>query len=180
MRAQFWSFDAIFAIVIFGVTITIMAFVWTGINSQFALTYGFGMTNMQAQLQGLQARIVSQGAPEEWNFIVDPTNTLTWTNMSVGLGTGNGTALSLNKMMTLMAMANHNSTAYQTTKPLLGVGYDYYITIYYQGNLTVPIGLSPSGLSPTAIQVATQSATIGGVPVRMQILVWTNKSFGVS
>lgn len=180
MKAQFWSFDVIFAIVIFGVAITLLAFVWTGINSQFALTYGFGIVNIQAQLQSLQARIISPGGPANWNYIVNTTNTLTWSNLSIGLGTGNGTSLSVDKAMTFMAMANHNMTAYQATKPLLGIGYDYYITIYYLGNVTMPLGLSPVGLGPTAIQVATQSATMGGVPVQMQIIVWTNKSFGVS
>ena len=81
--------------------------------------------------------------------------------------------------MTFVAMSDHNSTAYQATKPLLGVGYDYYITIY-ESNVTIGLGIPPYAHSPTAIQVARQSVVVNGAPAQMQIIVWTNKTFGVS
>jgi hypothetical protein len=178
MKAQFWSFDAIFAMVIFGTALVLLTFVLTGISSQFSLAYGLGVENIQAQLQSLQSTILTQGTPPNWNSFVSITNLTTWLNVSIGLGTGNGTALSLNKIMTLMAMSNYNYTTYQATKPLLGIGYDYYIVIYYN-NATIALGLAPYKYKPTALQVAGQSAVLNGVPVRMQIIVWTNKTFGV-
>ena len=39
MKMQFWSFDVIFAIVIFSVAITILAFTWYDINNQLSLAY---------------------------------------------------------------------------------------------------------------------------------------------
>jgi hypothetical protein len=179
MKAQFWSFDVIFAIVIFGSAIMILSFVWTGISNQYFLSYGMGTVNLQAQLQSLQNRILGPGTPPTWNSALNVSNTLTWSNVSIGLGTGNGTALSQNKVMTFMAMSDHNATAYQATKSLLGVGYEYYITIS-GSNLTISFGASPYSNKPTAMQVAAQVATLNGAPVTMKIMVWTNRTFGVS
>ena len=176
MRAQFWSFDVVFAMVIFGVAIVLLTFVWTGISNQYSLSYGTGLVNLQAQLQSLQNRILGPGTPSNWNSALDVSNTLTWSNVGIGLGTGNGTALSPNKVMTFMAMSN---SAYQATKPLLGVGYDYYIVIY-GSNIVLSLGASPYMSKATTTQVAMQSATLNSVPVRVQIMIWTNKTFGVS
>ncbi len=179
MRAQFWSFDVVFAIVIFGTAILLLTFVWNGISNQYALSYGMGSVNLQAQLQSLQNRILGPGTPSNWNSAVDVSNTLTWSNVSIGLGTGNGTALSQNKVMAFMAMSDYTPANYQATKPLLGVGYEYYIVIY-GNNMTVSFGVPPFKNKATATQVAMQSATLNGAPVRVQIMVWTNKTFGVS
>jgi hypothetical protein len=179
MRAQFWSFDVIFAVVIFGTAIVLLTFVWTSISNQYSLSYGMGSINLQAQLQSLQGRILGQGTPANWNSAVNVSNTITWSNVSIGLGTGSGTALSPNKVMTFMAMSDSASASYQATKPLLGVGYEYYIVIY-GNNMTMSFGASPYSNKATSIQVAMQSATLNGAPVSMRIMVWTNKTFGVS
>lgn len=181
MRAQFWSFDVIFAVVIFGTALVLLTFVWTSISNQYSLSYGLGAANLQAQLQSLQNRILGPGTPSNWNSVLNVSNTMTWSNTSIGLGTGAGTALSPGKVMTFMAMSDYssNSVYYQDTKPLLGVGYEYYIVIY-GNNMTIPLGVPPYSNRATASQVAMQSATLNGAPVRVQITVWTNKTFGVS
>jgi hypothetical protein len=110
---------------------------------------------------------------------VNISNTGSWSNVSIGLGTGSGSQLSLAKIYTLAAMTNHNSTSYQATKQLIGVGYDYYIVIS-TGNVTLAMGSYPFNKNPYAIQTATKSATLDGRPATVQIMIWTNKSFGVS
>lgn len=179
MKAQFWSFDVIFAMIVFGSALIILTFVWVNVSNQYSLAYSFGIQTMQAQLQSLQGRILTQGVPANWNSVINVTNTTTWANVSVGLGTGVGGQLSMNKIATLAAMSNYNTTTYQATKPLMGVGYDWYIAINYS-NSTIAMGLSPYTRSPYAIQVARQSAVLNGRPVSVQMMVWTNKSFGVS
>lgn len=190
MRAQFWSFDVIFAIVIFGTAIVLLGYVWNTMSNQYALSYGMGSANLQAQLQSLQNRLLGPGTPPNWNSALNVSNTLTWSNVSIGLGTGNGTALSPGKLMAFMAMSDYvpantpanspyYSSSYQSTKQLLGVGYEYYIVIY-GSNLTMSFGAPPFGSKSTATQVATQYATLNGAPVRVRIMVWTNKTFGVS
>ncbi|MCL5239011.1 MAG: hypothetical protein M1286_00860 [Candidatus Marsarchaeota archaeon] len=178
MKAQFWSFDVIFAMIIFGSALIILTFVWVNVSSQYNLVYSFGLQTMQAQLQSLQGRIIGTGYPSDWNSVANITNTGTWNNISIGLGNGNG-MLSQSKIMTLMAMTNYGPSEYQATKPLLGVGYDWYISINYS-NVSLTMGLYPYTRNPYAVQVARQSDVLNGVPVKMQIILWTNKSFGVS
>lgn len=179
MKAQFWSFDVIFAMVVFGSALLLITFVWLGVSSQFSLSYGLGTQIMQAQAQSLQARILGQGNPVNWYSQVNVINTNTWSNISIGLGTGVGSQLSQNKVMTLMSMSNYNSISYQATKSLLGVGFDYYILINAT-NYTVALGLPPYQYKPYAVVVAKQSAILNGLPATMQVILWTNKTFGVS
>lgn len=179
MKAQFWSFDVIFAMVIFSSALLLITFAWLGESNQFALSYSLGTQTMQAQAESLQSRILTQGTPPSWNSVVNVINTTTWANMSIGLGTGINGQLSPNKVMTLMAMSNYNLTTYQATKALLGVGYDYYIVIN-STNSTISLGRVPYLYSPYAITAVRQTAILNGIPVTMQILVWTNKTFGVS
>jgi hypothetical protein len=178
MKAQFWSFDVIFAIIIFCLALSLVTFVWLGITNQFSLSYGMGTQTMQAQLQSMQSRITGTGIPANWNAAVNVINPTTWNNISIGLGTGIGSQLSQSKIMTFMAMSNYNTTTYQATKSLLGIGYNYYILIN-STNYTIKLGLAPYSLNPYSIMVAKQSAFLNGVPVTMQLLLWTNKTFGV-
>jgi hypothetical protein len=107
--------------------------------------------------------------------VIDPN---TWNNVSVGLGTGSGSQLSQSKIMTLMAMASYSTAGYQSTKSLLGIGYDYYIVINAT-NYTISLGVPPFSYNPYAIIVSKQSAILNGMPATMQVMLWTNKSFGV-
>ncbi|MGB9732949.1 MAG: hypothetical protein ACP5P2_02865 [Candidatus Micrarchaeia archaeon] len=175
MKLQFWSFDVIFAMVIFGFAITILAFVWYSISNQFSLSYGYGVGSMQMQAQALANKLLTPGAPSSWYSIINMSNPSTWANVSIGLLGGSG-QVSLEKIATLESMANTN---YQATKQAVGVGYDYYIILNYQG-MKFGIGLNPYVGNAMSIYVVSKPIIINNVPATMQIMVWTNTSFGVA
>ena len=176
MKAQFWSMDAVFALVIFGVAVVLITYVWYGVTNQFALANGNGVGVAQSQLQSLQSRLVSDGSPASWYTAVNISNPSTWNNISIGLGGNGHMNLSQQKVLTLMAMSSHN---YQATKQDLGVGYDYYITIV-GSNYDIAIGLNPALMNATTEQVADMPVTIGGSAAQMHIIIWTNTTFGVA
>ncbi|MEM3753030.1 MAG: hypothetical protein QXM58_00345 [Candidatus Micrarchaeaceae archaeon] len=175
MKAQFWSFDAIFAMVIFALVIVILTYVWYSVNSQLSLSEGYGIQNIQMQLLVLKSTILSQGNPANWNNLVVANQTSTWGNITAGLGNGQGNAISLQKAMTLMAMSNYN---YQATKQVIGIGFDYYISINWNG-LTLYIGHNPASYNAKSIQVAQIPIVMNGIPGTMTAEVWTNTSFGI-
>ena len=178
MKAQFWSIDAVFAIIVFSAAIIILSTVWMRINAEFAVTYGFGVGSMQTQLQGLQQKLSYPGSPSNWNSFITVNSLATWANVNIGLGSGNNSQLSSSKILELMAMSNAN---YQATKQLLGVGYDYYITISVPSQYNISMGLNPFSRNATSIQTATLPITIdNGAVGTMRIDVWTNTTFGVS
>ncbi len=176
MKAQFWSMDAIFAIVIFGVSIVLITFVWYDVTNQFTLASGYGVGAAQGQLQSLETRLVGPGSPSGWYSTISASNTVTWSNISIGLGSTGQANLSTQKIFTLLAMSNNN---YQATKQDLGVGYDYYIIIH-GSNYNLAIGSNPAIKNATTEQVATIPVTISGSSAQMQIIVWTNTTFGVA
>lgn len=178
MKAQFWSIDMVFAVVIFTGVIILLSTVWSSINGQFSSSYGYSIGTMQAQLSNLLQRIQTPGSPSNWDSFVSVNTVSTWSNISVGLASSTvaGT-ISRNKIMALMAMANSN---YQDTKQVLGVGFDYYITISSQGQYNLSIGENPNNLNATAIQTATIPVTLdNGQPADMRVIIWTNTTFGV-
>ncbi len=175
MKVQFWSFDVIFAMVIFSFTILILTYVWYGINSQFSIAYGNGVSNMEEQLGGFSVKLLSPGTPSDWNSVVNATNASTWKNVSIGLSSGAGGSLSTQKIATFSSMANYN---YQETKPLLGVGYDYYVLIIGK-NFVIPIGLNPNANGAVTVQVETEPVIINGNSATIKIMIWTNSSFGI-
>ncbi len=178
MRAQFWSFDIIFAIVIFSVALTLLVYTWYNVNNQLSLVYGNGASIMQLEVQGLSRSILTEGSPPYWNSMVNTSNPSTWSGISVGLATGPHTAeLSQSKLYTLMAMAA-NSTGYQETKQVLGIGYDYYIAIS-GGGINVSIGENPATGGSLTTYVNSEHAFIGSTPVKVQVEVWTSQPFGV-
>ena len=175
MKAQFWSFDIIFAMVIFMFTLVILSFVWYNIGNQLTTASSLGGALAQLQLQTLSNILMSPGTPTDWESWVNATNTLTWNNVSIGLGTGMGNSISPSKVATLMAMSNYN---YQDSKSVLGVSYNYYITISSQ-NMHITLGRNPQYGNPTSVQVESQSVFINGEPANMQVLLWTNTTFGI-
>jgi hypothetical protein len=175
MKAQFWSFDVIFALVIFGIAISILIFVWYTVSSQFAISNSNGIEGMQLDLQSTMSALTSPGYPSNWNTQVSVANTLTWQNISAGLENSSGSGLSMQKIMTLKAMAARN---YPATKQLLGVAYDYYITIKTE-SVYVQIGSNPNYYNATAEQVFTRPVVVSGRTGQMQVIIWTNTSFGI-
>jgi hypothetical protein len=180
MKAQFWSFDVIFAVVIFSIAITILAFTWYNINNQLSLAYGNSATIMQLQSLSFAGTLLSPGSPPNWDSDVNTTNINTWNFTSIGIGSANGTGISSKKLYTLMSMANYN---YQATKQPLGIDFDYYITVTGTssngGSLNATIGISPSKGHALTVYVEKRSSFIDGNPVQIVIYLWTNTSIGV-
>lgn len=173
MKMQFWSFDVIFAIVIFSVAITILAFTWYDINNQLSLAYGSGSTIMGIQAQTLIQNILSTGSPGNWDSMVNLTNVTTWGDVGIGLGSSSG--ISPAKLYTFMAMANQN---YEAAKQSLGVSYDFYIDIY-NSNMNITIGRNPAHNNAFTVDVATATSEINGSPVTVKAMVWTNTPLGI-
>jgi hypothetical protein len=177
IKAQFWSFDVIFAMVIFILALTILGFTWYGVNNQLALGYSGGATVAQVQAHSLAQSLLSPGSPTNWQSVAVPANTATWTNVSVGLGTSySGSNLSASKLYALMAMASQN---YQATKYALGVSYEYYISIY-GGSIDINIGRNPASHGALSTYVEKRGAFLGGTPVTMQVDIWTNTTLAIS
>ncbi len=174
LKLQFWSFDMVFAIIIFSITLTIVGFAWYNINNRLSLAYESGPIQMQSQTQILAQSLLSKGSPSDWYSIVNTTNTSTWKKVVIGLGSTSGSGISGNKVYALMAMSNYD---YQATKGSLGVTYDYYILVYNNG-MNITIGKNPSGA--LTIDSATESSSINGEPVTIKVLLWTNTTLGVS
>lgn len=172
---QFWSFDIMFAIVIFITSMVILTYVWLTLSGQFSLSYGNGINLMQAQIQGLGSGLLLRGSPPDWNSVVNISNTSTWANLNVGFGSAAG-GLSYSKILTFVAMSNYN---YQETKSPLGVSYDYYITIN-GSDYSISIGKNPLVNNAYSIQTLTEPVIINSAPAQMTIDIWTNTSFGIS
>ena len=180
MKLQFLSFDVIFAIVTFAFAVSMLAFVWYNINSELDLSSGTGVQNMQIELQSFSDKLLGSGYPNNWYAGITVSNTLTWSNMSIGLGGAAPGSISLAKVTAFESMASGN---YLATKPMLGVEYDYYVTIR-GSNFIIPIGRAPSpspgsGLNGVTVQSTTKAVEINGQSASMQIYIWTNSSFGV-
>lgn len=174
LKLQFWSFDMVFAIIIFSITLTIVGFVWYNINSRLSLAYENDPIQMQSQTQILAQSLLSKGSPSDWYSVVNTTNTSTWKGVVIGLESDSGSGISSNKLYALMAMSNYD---YQATKESLGVAYDYYIMIYNNG-MNITIGKNASGA--LTVDSATESSSINGEPVTIKVLLWTNTTLGVS
>jgi hypothetical protein len=177
MKAQFWSFDAMFAMLIFLFAIVMLSFVWYNISNQLPLAAGYGPNGMLLQLNLLQAELLSSGSPSGWASSVNITDPNTWSNISIGIGTGSGTGVSYSKLMELDAMSNYD---YNATKGALGIGFDYYITVRSD---TIPmdirIGRDPANSGTTSVQVAHEGVVIDGEPAEATITLWTNSTFGI-
>lgn len=177
MKAQFWSIDLVFAIIIFTAAMLLLSLVWLSVNNQFSITYGYGIGNMQSQLSSLMQRLQTPGSPANWNTAISENDISTWPNTGIGLAHGNAGIISQQKLMAAVAMANTN---YQQSKQALGVGYDYYITVSVPHVYNVSFGLNPKGMNPTALQVASVPVMLdNGEAATMRAIIWTNTSFGV-
>jgi len=118
-----------------------------------------------------------QARPTSWQSIVNTTDINTWKNVSIGLGSAPAsTNISTSKLYTFIAMANYN---YQATKQKLGIGYDYEIIIN-GSTVNITIGRDPSQYGALSVFVEKRSAFLGGTPVNIEVLVWTNSTLAVS
>ena len=155
----------------------LLSLVWLSVNNQFSITYGYGIVVMQSQLGSLMQRLQGPGSPSNWNSAISVNDVSTWGNISIGLASVNGRDISQQKLLAAVAMS---ATNYQESKQALGVGYDYYITVYSPYEYNVSFGLNPAGMNPTAVQVASVPVTLNnGETATMRAIIWTNTSFGV-
>lgn len=174
-KLQFWSFDVVFAIVIFSVALVIMAATWYDISAQLSLSTSGGATLMQLQTETLATSFLSTGSPTYWEGIANLSNVSTWNNVGIGISNANG-SISSKKLYTFLAMATEN---YQATKQPLGVAYDYYITIY-NSNMNISMGRNPAAYRAVTVDVDTKSSYINGEPVTVKFMLWSNNTIGVS
>lgn len=165
----------IFAVVIFMAAITILAYVWVTMSGQLSLSNAGGIQLMELQLQNVGSNLLNKGSPTNWDSIVNVTNSTTWSNITVGFGSPSGSGLSFSRINTFIAMANAN---YQATKPLIGVGYDYYIVITGSG-YNVTVGRNPSKYNALSVQTMSQPVIVDGSPAQMRLDLWTNTTLGI-
>lgn len=180
MKAQFWSFDVIFAIIIFSFAITILAYTWFNLSSQLAINSGNGSGIMQLQLQSLSRNLLSQGIPSNWQSVVNSTDPSTWGGISAGLAQANGGySISSDKVYSLLSMSNSN---YQASKQAIGTGFDYYITITstQEDGVNIMIGRNPLNMNPLTVYVNREYATMDGTPVTITVTLWTNTTIATT
>ncbi len=175
-NAQFWSFDIIFAMVIFGVAVTVLTFTWFNISNQLSIAYVGSGAQMGQQVQSLSSSLLSTGYPANWQSIISVNGTSSWPSISVGLGSSQGGAsISPDKLYTFMAMAAQN---YSATKQTLGVGYNYYITITGD-SYNITIGKNPSANGALNTYVVTSGSSISGIPVIVKTILWSSNPIAV-
>ncbi len=173
MRAQFWSFDIIFAIVIFVFAIVLLTFVWLSISSEFSIANSGNLARMQIQLQSLSSSLLSTGTPPNWISEVDLQHAAGWENISVGLGNGTADSLSQSKINEL---SNMSADDYQATKPALGIAYDYNISFIGKN---IVIGSNPLTSNAVSVRTVSIPAVINGNVIVVRIELWTNSTAGL-
>lgn len=174
-KAQIWSLDVIFSIVVFSFTITLLALTWLHVSGNLSITYAGTSDIMSAQVKSFSYSLMSAGSPADWAGTVNTINSSTWVGITPGIGSGSG--ISAAKLHTLESMANYN---YSAVKVAFGITYDYYVTIKGSssgpGDLNTSFGLNPFGLNATSIFVNKISSSVSGVPVTVSVMMWTNSS----
>ncbi len=176
MRGQFWSFDVIFAIIIFSVVLIIITFSWNTISTQISLSYGNNAELMQIQSASLARTLLLPGTPISWNTEVNTTNTITWSNLTIGLTNSAGdNNISSSKLYTFIAMSNYN---YSDTKSALGIGYDYYITIS-NNEMNITIGENPDTNNALDVYSYRESGSLNRMPVEIDVMLWTSQRLAV-
>ncbi len=170
--------DLIFAVVIFSFTITIVGVVWLHISNGLSTSYGNTPGVMFMQAGAMSDILLSTGAPADWQSVVNANSLATWKGIAPGIETTSGQVqISQPKLYALIAMANSNYTA---TKPLFGIGNDYYIIITSPGSGigNITIGRNPLASNASTIFVDRRSATLSGNPVWVDVMIWSNSTSG--
>ncbi len=172
MKAQFWSFDVIFAVVIFSVSLTILAFAWYNVSTQLSISVGGGSYTMQLQADQLASELGSAGFPSNWQADINASSPGSLRNVAAGLAQSSYSgSLSMQKIYALMAISNYN---YTYSQEFLGVGYDYYITIE-GGQYNISIGKNPLTSGALTIFLSKRSAFLNGIPVHITVYIWSNE-----
>lgn len=181
-KGQIWSLDLIFALVIFGFTITIIATSWIKISDEVAISQANSAQLLSIQAKSLADSVLSVGSPTNWYGQINTTNVSTWNGVLPGIySSSTSGAISPYKLYDLMSMSNYN---YRASQSLFGVGYNYYITIGGSNSgsnwKNITIGLNPLVNKATTIYTIQRTATLNGDPVAVDVMIWTNTTGGVS
>ncbi len=179
MKAQFWSLDLVFAMVIFGFAVSILAYTWFNISAQLSSAYSGAAPIMQLQAQTLAQDLMSPGAPANWQSIVNTGSSQSWGNVSIGIVSSTGSsAISPAKLNALYLMS---VTDYQALKLPLGLGFDYFITVATVPSstsaVTTVIGRDPNANGALTVYTQRISAALNGAPVVVTVEVWTGSTF---
>jgi hypothetical protein len=176
-KAQFWSVDIVFAIVIFTIAITILAYTWFNINQQLSLSYSNDGFIMQLQAAKLTNELFTPGFPTYWQNIDNTTKTNTWNGTSIGLvGTAGSADFISNKIYTLQGMSNDN---YSLVQQFLGVSYNFYIIIS-TSSYNITIGENPITNGALTVYLNQRSALVDGTPAIVYVYLWSNQRSTVS
>ena len=165
-KLQFWSIDFIFAIVIFGIVITILFYTWFNLNTQMSSSFNNNQV-MQIQGQSLVSKLLSKGSPSNWFSYINTTKPATWQYTQIGL-ISNGSDISSEKVFTLMAMSNNN---YTVSKQVLGISFNYYIQIY-NNQFNLSFGMNPHGTSATDIYATEKNIVINNNSAILKIYIF--------
>ena len=172
LRAQFWSFDVIFSVVIFSVALTILSLAWFNISNQLSLSSGNTDYIMQLQAEQLSQNLLGTGSPVNWETDLQPNHPSSWVGIAFGLSAAPGSAnLSTAKIYSLIGMAGTN---YTDSQQALGVGYNYYIDIT-GGPYNITIGENPLTSGAVTVFVSKRSAFLNKVPVTLDVYIWSNQ-----
>ncbi len=170
-KLQFWSLDIIFAIVIFGIVLTILLFIWLNVNSNLSASYSNTNIILQTQNHQLSQDLLTPGIPNNWPNSVNTTNISTWNGITIGLSSSQRSInFSLQKLYTFIAMVNYN---YSYTKQILGLSYNYYILITGP-SFNLSIGENPQTHGATIVNIETSSIFINTQTAVMKTIVWSN------
>jgi hypothetical protein len=176
-KGQFWSFDMVFAMVVFMAAITILASTWLSISNQLALSSSGIIELMQLQVQQVSQNLVSAGTPVNWQSIVNTSQPSTFSDVSPGLAASVGSSsISSAKLYTLISMVNKN---YSAAGLSFGATYDYYINLA-GGSINVSIGKNPLTNGAVTTFVSTRSAFMNGVPITIKVYIWSSHPSAVS
>ncbi len=170
IKAQFWSFDALFAIMIFSVAVTILALTWLNISNELSLSSSNQGFIMQLQAQDVAQSLVSPGSPANWQSTINLTNPSSWIDDGVGLGSSQGSSLSTTKLYALQSMVSYN---YSAAGPALGTEFNYYITMN-GGPFNVTMGDNPTTNNAVTTFLSRKSGVINGVPVKIVVYIWSS------
>ncbi len=176
-RAQFWSFDALFAMIIFLAAITILAIAWLDISNQLSLATGGTSYIMQLQSEAVAQNLMSTGSPADWQSAVNTSSVSTWGDIGIGLAQSQGSpSLSAAKMYALMSMVDYN---YSMAGQDLGTSFNYYIIIN-SSTLNITMGRSPLTGNSVTTYISRKSAFINGEAAQITVMVWSGSVSSVS
>ena len=177
IKGQFWSFDVLFALIIFSAAMTILAVAWLDLSSGLAITTGGVSYIMQLQAQAVAQNLMSPGSPGNWPSLINPTAQSTWSGVGAGLTSSLGSAsLSSAKIYALQSMANYNYTA---AGPEIGTTYNYYIMITGSA-VNITIGRNPTTSNSVTTFIAKRSALLNGVSAQVVVYIWSGSVSSVS